>query len=355
MSIDLRLADVAAQVGATLRAPPDVRVNGLGTLQNAQPNQLSFLSNARYRPQLASTQAAAVLLTAAEAENFAGHALIVPDPYAAFARLSYVFDPSSRAQAGIHARALVHPSATIHPSASIGAHVVIEQGVVIGANTVIVAGAFIGEYAEVGADCWIGAQVVIHHRCVLGDRVRIHAGTSIGAEGFGFVPHQGHWHRIVQLGRVRIGNDSRLGSHCSVDRGAIDDTIIGQNVIIDNQVHIAHNVQIGDHTAIAACCGIAGSTKIGRHCIFAGKVGVVGHIEIADHVQFTGMTMVTKSISQAGSYSSGTGMSETSAWRKMAVSLRKLPDLPIKALQQQLKHMQAQLERLESRIFDQRP
>lgn len=351
----LTLAQLAPQVGAELRGDPDYLITGLSTLEQAGAGQLSFFANARYRQQLLATQAGAVLLRPEDAADFVGQALLVRDPYAAFARLTHVFDPAPRAVAGVHPSAVVHPQAEVHPSASVAAGVVIEAGSRIGAGCVLGPHVVIGEQAVLGEQCWLGAQVVIHHRCQLGARVRIHSGAVIGAEGFGFAPVAGFWHRIAQIGSVVIGDDSRIGANTTIDRGAVTDTVIGRNVIIDNQVQIAHNVQVGDHTAIAACCGISGSARIGRHCVLAGGVGLVGHIELADHVQITGMTMVTKSIPQAGSYSSGTAMTDTAQWKKMAVQLRQLPQLNLRQLHQQIADMQAQLNALELRVNSEPP
>lgn len=348
----LSLAELATQLGAELRGVAEYSITGLSALADAQPADLSFLANPRYRSQLQQTLAGAVLLRREDLGDYQGNVLIVDDPYAAFARLSHVFDLTPKRPPLRHPTAVIAADAQVDPSASIGAFVLIESGAVIGRGVVLEAGVQIGECAKIGADCWLGGHVVVHHRCVIGARVRIHAGAVIGADGFGFAPQAGHWHRIAQIGAVRIGDDCRIGANTTIDRGALSDTLIGHNVIIDNQVQIAHNVEIGDHTAIAACCGISGSAKIGRHCILAGGVGLVGHIEIADHVQLTGMTMVTKSIDKAGSYSSGTAMSETSHWKKMAVRLRQLPDLALQQLPVQIKHMQARLEQLESRIVD---
>ena len=162
---------------------------------------------------------------------------------------------------------------------------------------------------------------------MLGDRVTIHSGAVIGDDGFGFAPHQGRWHKIAQIGRVVLHNDVDIGCNTTIDRGALDDTVIHEGAIIDNQVQIAHNVEIGAHTAIAACCGISGSSKIGAYCVLAGGVGLVGHIELCDKVHVTGMTMITKSITKAGSYSSGTAFDSTENWKKMAVRLKKIDEM----------------------------
>ncbi len=324
---DFSLQTLAEKLGAELRGNAAHRINGLGTLSNAQPHQIAFLANPRYKSQLATSQAGAVLLTPADAENFAGNALVLANPYLAFAKLTALFDRTPQPSTGTHATACVAASAIVPASACIGAGVVIGEEVVLGERCIIDAGAVLHDRVSVGDDCRIHSNVVIHHDCVLGDRVNICAGAIIGADGFGFANDRGCWQKIYQLGRVVIGNDVDIGANTTIDRGALEDTEIHDQVIIDNQVQIAHNVVVGQGTAIAACCGISGSSRIGRYCILAGGVGLVGHIEICDHVQITGMTMVTKSITEPGSYSSGTAFDHTDKWKKMAVRLRRLDDL----------------------------
>jgi len=266
------LAKLAELTGAELRGQADRIITGLATLKSATPTQLAFLANPLYRSALAATGAGAVILRAEDAQDFVGDALITPNPYAAFARLTHVFDRTPRPDAGIHPQACIEVDAIIDPSASIGAHAVVSAGAVIGAGTVIEAGVFIGARTVLGKNCRIRANAVIHHDCILGDRVVIHSGAVIGDDGFGFAPAGGRWHKIAQIGRVVIHNDADIGANTTIDRGALDDTVIHEGVIIDNQVQIAHNVIIGAHTAIAACCGISGSTKIGASCVLAGGV-----------------------------------------------------------------------------------
>lgn len=321
------LADIAARLGAELRGDAAHLITGLQTLSGAGPEQISFLSNPRYRVELASTRAGAVLLRGDDAEGFAGNALVLANPYLGYAQLARLFDRTPRPLAGIHPAAIVSASARIDASASIGPCAVIGDEVEIGPGSFIEAGAVVQARTRIGRDCRIRANVVIYHDCVLGDRVNIHAGTVIGSDGFGFANDKGSWRKIAQIGRVVIHDDVDIGAGCTVDRGALGDTEIHEGVIMDNQVHLAHNVVIGAHTAIAASCGISGSTRVGAYCVFAGKVGVVGHIEIADHVQFTGMTMVTKSITEAGSYSSGTGLQPSADWKRSAVRFRQLDEM----------------------------
>ena len=321
------LASIAQRVAGTVQGQSDYVIEGLATLKSAQAQQLSFLANPLYRPALATTQAGAVLLRAEDAQDYQGQAIIVANPYAAYAQLTHYFDRTPKGVVGIHTQAVVSDSAQIDSTASIAACAVIADEVTIGAGTIIEAGAIIGVRVQIGKNCRIRANAVIHHDCVLGDRVTIHSGAVIGDDGFGFAPHQGRWHTIAQIGRVVLHNDVDIGCNTTIDRGALDDTVIYEGAIIDNQVQIAHNVEIGAHTVIAACCGISGSSKIGAYCVLAGGVGLVGHIELCDNVQVTGMTMITKSITKAGSYSSGTAFDSTENWKKMAVRLKKIDEM----------------------------
>jgi UDP-3-O-[3-hydroxymyristoyl] glucosamine N-acyltransferase len=322
------LSDIAALVGATVRGgDSSLAIDGLATLKSASASQLSFLANPLYRVALTTTQAGAVLIRPQDAEGYDGCVLLVANPYAAYAQLTHHFDRTPKPSAGIDPQAIVSASAVIDATASICAGAIIVDEVIIGAGSIVEAGAVVGARVQMGKNCRIRANAVIHHDCVLGDRVTIHSGAIIGDDGFGFAPHQGGWFKIAQIGRVILHNDVDIGCNTTVDRGALDDTIIHEGAIIDNQVHIAHNVVIGAHTAIAGCCGISGSTTIGAHCVLAGGVGLVGHIEICDKVHITGMTMITKSITQSGSYSSGTAFDSTDNWKKMAVRLKKLDEM----------------------------
>ncbi|MEL0027095.1 MAG: UDP-3-O-(3-hydroxymyristoyl)glucosamine N-acyltransferase [Perlucidibaca sp.] len=323
----MTLGELATELGAELRGDPQYRVVGMATLQAAGPEHLAFLANPRYKPSLLETRAGAVMLRADDAEGYAGQVLILSDPYLAFARLTHRFDRTPRPAAGIHASAVVAASAVVPATACIGPLAVIGEGVVLGERVVIESGAVIQDGARVGDDSRIRSRAVIHHDCILGARVSIGAGAIIGGDGFGFAQAGGRWHKIAQIGRVVIHDNVDVGANTTIDRGALDDTVIHAGVIIDNQVQIAHNVVIGEHTAIAACCGIAGSTRIGARCILGGAVGVVGHIEICDDVQLTAMAMITRSISQPGSYSSGTGFESTDNWRRMVARLRHLDEL----------------------------
>ncbi len=306
-----------------------LHLDGIGNLTTANPQQLSFLANPHYIPSLANSQAGAVLTTTEHQDKVGQNtiALVVSAPYLAYASASQLFAYQSL-MSGIHPSAVIAESAVIGNGVTIGPFCVIGEKVQIGERSVLDANVVIEANSNIGTDCVIKSQVVIGHDCVLGNHVRLHAGVSIGAEGFGFAPTSNPsitgWERIAQLGRVVIGDHVRIGSQTCIDRGAIDDTVIGNHVIIDNLVQVAHNVRIGDGTAIAAQTGIAGSTTIGKRCIIGGAVGITGHIDITDDVTLSGMTMVTKSITKSGSYSSGTAAMPTANWRRAAVRFRQL-------------------------------
>ncbi|MGY3639844.1 UDP-3-O-(3-hydroxymyristoyl)glucosamine N-acyltransferase [Pseudomonas sp. PK-RTE-24] len=327
MTVTIRLGQLAEHLGATLRGDPETQITGLATLQEAGPAQLSFLANPQYRKYLAGSQAAALLLKEADAEGFAGNALVVPDPYLAYARISHLFDPKPRAATGIHPTAVIAADAVVDPSASIGPFVVIEAGARIAAQVTLGAHCVVGARSEIGEGGWLAPRVTLYHDVRIGKRVVIQSGAVIGGEGFGFANEKGVWQKIAQIGGVTIGDDVEIGVNTAIDRGALADTVIGNGVKLDNQIQIAHNVQVGDHTAMAACVGISGSTKIGKHCMLAGGVGLVGHIDICDNVFLTGMTMVTHSITEPGAYSSGTAMQPAAEWRKSAARIRQLDDI----------------------------
>ncbi|WP_435980298.1 UDP-3-O-(3-hydroxymyristoyl)glucosamine N-acyltransferase [Psychrobacter sp. DM4] len=304
-------------------------LTGIGSLVDANAAQLSFLADPSYISSLAQSQAGAVLVTQKYQQQVPVGvvAIVVDNPYLAYANSSQRFAFTSKTSR-IHPTASIDDSAILGESVSIGPFCVIDEQVAIGARSCLDAHVVIEAYATIGTDCILNSQVVLSHHCVLGNHVRLHAGASIGAEGFGFAPtvdpSTSGWERIAQLGRVIIGDHVRIGSNTCVDRGAIDDTVIGNHVIIDNLVQIAHNVRIGDGSAIAAQTGIAGSTTIGKRCIIGGAVGITGHVAITDDVTLSGMTMVTKSIKTPGPYSSGTAAMPTAKWRKAAVRFRKL-------------------------------
>lgn len=321
------LAEIAAQLGGQVYGDDTVRIVQVATLEKAQSQHISFLTNRKYQSQLATTQAGALILGVADADATGLPRIIADNPYAYFARVLALLNPQPDAAAGIHPSAQVSEHAKIADTASIAATAVIEAGAVIGAHSVIGAGCYIGENVAIGEYVRLHPRVVIYHDCVIGNRLIAHSGVVIGADGFGIAMEAGHWLKIPQIGRVVIGNDVEIGANTTIDRGALDDTVIDDGVKLDNQIQIGHNVRIGADTAIAACAAIAGSTIIGKSCRIAGCVGIVGHLHIADQVEIAAFTPITKSIRTAGTYVGMYPFSTSDEWRKNAVHLRHLDDL----------------------------
>ena len=350
-STQLRLEDLARLVQGECVGQTDLMLSGLASLDHAASHHLAFVNADKYLEQAEATQAGALIVTSALQAQIHNHQnfIVVANPYLAFAILTHVFERKKQRQ-GIEATAQIHESAMISDTAYIGHHVVIGEHCVVGDDTVIEANTKIDDFVEIGQQCFIDSNVTITGESKIGSRVRIHANSVIGSEGFGFAPYQGKWHRIAQLGSVQLHDDVRIGSNCSIDRGALDDTILEQGVIIDNLVQVAHNVQIGAHTAIAAKTAIAGSTRIGKNCIIGGGSAISGHLNITDNVTLTGMSMVTNNISEAGKYSSGIGLFENQKWKRTVVRLRQLADVPLTQLVKKLDHMSARIESLESTL-----
>jgi len=323
----LTLAQLAQQVNAELRGDGDVSVSTVASLQRAGPGALSFLANPKYRRYLKNTHASAVVLSERDAQDSPAPVLISDNPYACYARAARLLYPQDKPRSGIHPSAIVDEAAQIDPSAWIGANTVIAQGVKIGPSAQIGPGCIVGAKVEIGEGSQLVARVTVLAQAQIGRRVILHPGVVIGSDGFGLARVEGGWEKVPQLGSVHIGNDVEIGANSTVDRGSVENTTIEEGVKIDNQVQVAHNVFIGAQTAIAACVGISGSVRIGRHCALAGGVGVVGHLEIADHVCITGMAMVTRSISESGTYSAGTPLMENRQWRRNAVRMKQLDQL----------------------------
>lgn len=319
--------EIAERFGLQVHGDGSVAVHGVATLAQAGPGQLSFLANPRYRAQLADSTAAIVVLRADDAEAAPGTALIARDPYVAFAKIAALFDVAPLRPPGIHPSASIDPSAQVAASAHIGAFVSIGARSVVGEGCVIGPGCVIGEDCQVGAGSELIARVTLVTRVRLGQRVRVHPGAVLGADGFGLAMDAGRWIKVPQLGGVRIGDDCEIGANTCVDRGALEDTTLEEDVRLDNLVQVAHNVHIGAHSAIAGCTGIAGSAKIGRYVMLGGAVGVVGHLEICDKVVVTGKSVVRNSIHAPGEYSSGTPLTDNRTWRKNAARFKQLDAL----------------------------
>jgi UDP-3-O-[3-hydroxymyristoyl] glucosamine N-acyltransferase len=323
------LGELAQRFGLECRGDAGTRIDGVATLAQAQAGRLAFLANPRYRRDLAASAASAVVLRTQDAAAWPGAALVARDPYVAFARIAALFETPTPLSAGVHPSAVVDPSARVDPAAQVGPFVSIGARSVVAAGVRIGAGCVIGDDCRIGADSELVARVTLVTRVQLGSRVRVLPGAVIGAEGFGLAMHRpdsgdAHWIRVPQLGGVRIGDDCEIGANTCIDRGALDDTVLEQDVRLDNQIQIGHNVTIGAHTAMAGCAAVAGSSRIGRYCLIAGGAGIAGHIEIGDHVTVTAMTLVTHSLKGPGQYSSGTPIQENGAWRRNAARFKQL-------------------------------
>ncbi|MEJ8568979.1 UDP-3-O-(3-hydroxymyristoyl)glucosamine N-acyltransferase [Elongatibacter sediminis] len=322
-----RLSDIAQRFDLTLRGE-DADVDGVGTLRGAAGGQISFLANPGYRPDLPGTRAAAVILREDDAADCPTRCLIAADPYLAFARVAALFAPARDVPPGIHADATVDPTAKIGADVRIGPRAVIGAGCRIGAGSAIGAGTVIEANSTLGRDCRLYANVTIGHEVRLGDRVIIHPGVVIGADGFGIALADGSWEKVPQLGGVVIGDDCEIGANTTIDRGAVDDTVLEEDVRVDNLVQIAHNVRIGAHTAIAAMTGIAGSARIGRYCLLAGGSGVLGHVEIADRVTVGARSSVLEPITETGAtWSAIIPAQPLRKWQRNVALLRRLEDI----------------------------
>ena len=320
-------AALAERFGLILRGDGGRRIDGVATLARAGASQLAFLANPRYRSQLADCSAGLVVMREDDAEGYAGDTLIAKDPYSAFAKMATLFDHRPAFVPGIHPSAAIDPSAEISPDASIAAFVS------IGPRTCVDAGACIGPGCVIGEDCVIGAgseltaRVTLVRRVRLGRRVLIHPGAVLGADGFGLAMEHGHWLKVPQLGGVTVGDDCEIGANTTIDRGALDDTVLEEDVRLDNQIQIGHNARIGAHTAMAGCSAVAGSATIGRYCLIGGGAGILGHLEVCDRVVVTAMSLVTSTIREPGEYSSGTPLMDNRSWRKSAARFKQLDAL----------------------------
>lgn len=320
------LGELAVRFGCTLKGDPDLRVSRVAALESADGASVTFLANPRYRRYLPQTRAGAVVLAPALADACPVNALLAANPYAVFARIAALLYPAPTVKPGRHATAVVDRSAQIDPTASIGPHVVIGARAKIGARVAIGPGCVLMDDVKIGDDTRLTANITLCNSVTLGQRCLVHPGVVIGADGFGLAPEQGEWLKVPQVGSVRIGNDVEIGASTTIDRGAIDDTVIGDGVKMDNQIQIGHNVRIGDHTAIAGCTGISGSATIGKRCMIGGMVGIAGHLTICDDVVLTGKSFVSSSLRKPGYYSSGLTVDETTRFRKNAARFQHLDE-----------------------------
>ncbi|MBI5447641.1 MAG: UDP-3-O-(3-hydroxymyristoyl)glucosamine N-acyltransferase [Gammaproteobacteria bacterium] len=330
------LADINQKIGTTLRGDGSCVISTVASLTNAKAGALTFCENGKHTQHLKNTQASAVILTEEDLPHCPTHALISKQPYLSFTKVAALFSHTCALTPGIHPTAQIGQHCVIPSSVYIGPYVIIEDHVTLGEHTAIHAHSLIGHHSQLGAHCILWPRVTCYSFVSIGHHTAIHSGAVIGSDGFGYQPSPEGWQKVPQLGSVVIGNHVEIGANTTIDRGTLEATSLADGVKLDNLIQIAHNVQIGENTAIAACTGISGSTRIGKNCIIAGGVGFAGHLHITDNVTITGMAMVTKSIDEPGLYSSGTGLFTNKEWKKNIVRLRHLNELAlrVKALEE---------------------
>lgn len=339
----ITLGELSKRFGLLLKGDAACVVHGVGSLASARPGELTFFDSGANQSLLSTTKASAVILHESVTAQHIGNQLIAPHPRLSFAKISAMFAYQPKYPAGVHASAVVGSECSIDESACIGPQVVIGDHVTIGPSVVIAAGCVIGDYVAIGEGSHLAPNVTVNHSVQLGQRVTIFSGAVIGSDGFGYTKEGEAWIKVPQLGTVIVADDVEIGANTVIDRGALDDTLIGRGVILDNLIQIAHNVEIGEYTAVAGCVGIAGSTIIGRHCSIGGGTGIAGHINITDNVMLTGMCMVTNSIKTPGIYSSGTGLQPNKAWHKSVIRFQQIDKLVkrIKGLENTIKTLTA--------------
>ncbi len=332
------LAELAAITSGALHGDGDVVVTSVAPMDTSGDGQITFLSNVKYRKHLGECQASAIMVKESELELCKTNVLVVSDPYLAYALVAQALDSTPNPASDIHASAVVADDVTLGEGVTIGANATIESGVTLGDNASIGAGCFVGKNSVIGKGSKLWANVSIYHGVKIGDLCLVQSNTVIGSDGFGYANDKGEWIKIPQVGSVRIGNRVEIGACTTIDRGALDDTVIEDNVILDNQLQIAHNVQIGYGTAIAGGTNIAGSTSIGKYCIIGGGSVINGHIQIADQVTITGMGMVMRSIPEKGVFSSGIPVQPNREWRKTAARVHRIDELNkrLKAVEKKL-------------------
>lgn len=323
----LKLNELAKLIDAKIQGNGNCEIAGIAPLDRAQPGQISFLSNAKFRSYLATTQASAVIVSPKEAADCTTNALIVENPYLGYAKIAHLFKPQLQNKPGIHPAAIIGEHCQIDPSAAIGPGCVIGDHAIIGAHTVISPGCVIGENVHIGMDCHLWANVTVYYNVQIGHRALIHSGAVIGSDGFGMARDKDKWCKIPQLGSVLIGNDVEIGANTCIDRGALNNTVIEDDVKLDNLIQIAHNVHIGAHTAIAGCTAIAGSVRIGKNCMIGGSVSITDNIEIVDNVFLMGTSTVEIPVTKPGKYGSGLGLYPGMELIRNVVRFRQLGDI----------------------------
>lgn len=337
------LDEIVSRFGGELIGEGGLRILRVATLENAGPADFAFLANPKYRKQLKASRAGAIVLSPTDARDCPLPCIVSDNPYAYYARVAQLLNPTLQAPSGIHSTAVV--DTTLDASVSVGAGVYVGRDVKIGDGCIIGPGCVIGEGTVLGAQTRLYGNATIYPGCQVGARAIIHSGVVIGADGFGIAREaDGSWTKVPQVGRVIIGDDVEIGANTTIDRGALDDTVIEDGVKLDNQIQIGHNVHVGAHTAMAGCVGIAGSTRIGRRCTIGGGAIILGHLTVVDDVNISAATLVTKSITRPGSYTGAMPFEAHREWLKNAAQMRHLD-----AMAEKVRKLEARLDQLEKK------
>jgi UDP-3-O-[3-hydroxymyristoyl] glucosamine N-acyltransferase len=350
MKAQYSLREIVSKLGGELVGDGEIAITRVASLANAKTGQISFLSDSKYRSSLTETKASAVILAPAHRDETTLPRIVTENPYAYFAKISELLNPAPLIQPGIAASAVVSETAVVPDTCTVGANAVIGAGVVIGEHVVIGPGCVIGDNVTIGSGSKLEAKVVIYHGCVIGAHCHLFSGVVIGADGFGYAEDDGRWVKIPQVGRVVLHDYVDIGANTTIDRGALDDTVIEEGVKLDNLIQIGHNCRIGAHTVIAGCVGIAGSARIGRQCKIGGAAMILGHLQIADGVTISPGSMITRTITQPGTYTALMPFQAHEDWLRTAASLRHIGDYAERIRQLEkamvsLKHQQDNIEK----------
>lgn len=335
----ITLAELVKDLDVIIKGNSQCAIEGVCTIQNSQPGHITFLMNPLYKKHLATTQAAAVILSEQDAISCPVNAIITANPYYIYARIASFFDKRKQVSAGIHPTAVIGKNCNIHSTANIGPLCVIGDDVTIAAHVQLGPHCVVGDHTSIGEHSRLDARVTLYHSIKIGKYVILASGVVVGSDGFGLAKHQGTWHKVPQLGTVIIEDHVEIGANCAIDRGAIEDTVIEKGAKLDNLIQIGHNVRIGENSAVAGCSGFSGSSTLGKNCLVGGAANFAGHIDVANNVVITGMTAVSKSIRQPGVYSSGVGgLTTNMEWKKNSARVQRLDTLVkrIKAIEDKL-------------------
>lgn len=343
MSIQYTLDEIVQALGGAVIGDGTTLIRQVSSLSNAKPGDISFVADSKYEKVVASSKASAFILQQSHLALTSAPRIVVDNPYAYFAKVSAFLNPVPVITAGIAKSAIIASSAKVPSTCSIGEYVVIGDNVILGEQVVIKSGCVIEHDAVISDHTCLESNVTIRHHCVIGRSCHIFSGAVIGSDGFGYAEEHGQWIKIPQVGRVILHDHVDVGANTTIDRGALDDTVIEEGVKLDNLIQIGHNCIIGAHTVIAGCVGVAGSARIGQHCRIGGAAMILGHLEIADHVTISPGSMITRSLATADTYTALMPFQTHRAWLNTAANIRHLDDFA-----NRIKHLEKEIALLKS-------